>query len=152
MIPDNLLPKSIRRAENAISTHFIEVPRGITLDHVMDPDLWVHIARKFAVNDTITVLAADGSFDCDLRVVEIDPRFFWVRVRMLRLYQDVEASQKMPRTVDEAGYRIEFGGAHKWRIIDRVGDIVEKGIPTRAEAEARLVDIKMAKVTMPIAA
>ena len=98
MIPLNLLPTDIRRVENVVSHWFKELPRGVTAEQALDPDLWQNLGRKFSVNDTITVVAADGSFDFDLRVIEIDPRDtpLWVRTRVLRSWIEGEAS---------AGYR-----------------------------------------------
>jgi hypothetical protein len=46
---------------------------------------------------------------------------------------------------DPDGYRVEFSGPHKWRILDRAGNIVDKGLADETAAIARLAEIKAAK-------
>ena len=138
------LPLKIQRGDYAISRHFLLVEPGVTPDHVVDPDFWVHVAARLRVMDRIEVVAADGSFDMELRVVAIDPRGLWAQVRPLSIVEGklaVAASGQFP---DKDGYTIEFSGVHRWRII-RAGEVVAKDFADQTAAAAALANIKAAK-------
>ena len=117
---------------------------------VLEADYWVHLGSTLKVDDRIEVVAQDGTFDLDLRVVAIDPRGFWAQVRVLRewaLTPGAKAAAAPKTWPDAEGYRVEWGGpVHKWRIIDRAGQIVGKGHPTEADAVADLDETKRAKL------
>ena len=57
--------------------YFLLVDRRFTLDQVLNPEWW-RLQTKLRVNDEITLLAEDGSFDILARVVQAD------RGRLLR--------------------------------------------------------------------
>lgn len=141
-LPVNLLPSTIERQTVRINHWFLETMPGITADHVVSPDFWVHVARRVRVNDRIEVVAKDGSFDLDLRVVAIDPRGFWVQVRPLRVFN---GHPIVIERGDPDGYKIEHDPVHKWRIIDRAGNVVDKGLADERHAIARLAKIKAEK-------
>jgi hypothetical protein len=42
-------------------------------------------------------------------------------------------------------YRIDLASLDKWRIIDRLGNVVDKGLADEAAALARLTEIKAEK-------
>lgn len=153
-IPTYKLPMRLARsAEFARTAHFVQVEAGVLPEHVMHPDFWVNLARRFRVNDLIEVVAEDGTLDMDLRVIAIDPRGLWVQVKALRYCGEpgiavpgVEADEIAPSAEsDPDGYRIEFAGPHKFRIV-RGNDVIEAHIPTKAEALRRLAAIKAEKV------
>lgn len=142
-LPTRLLPTNIRRTETDITHWFHEATRGVTAEMAQHPDYWANVARKFKVNDRIEVVAQDGTFDLDLRVVAVDARYLWAQVRALRVFETKEPVER--DDADPDGYRIEFAGAHKFRIIDRIGNVVEKYIPTREAAHERLAALKAEK-------
>lgn len=148
-IPQHMLPARIGREEEADykrRVYFLLAPPGVTPDHVVDPDYWVHWAQRLRINDRIEIVAADGSFDMDVRVVALDPRGLWARVRALRLSEGKLASPQSGSTVfpDPDGYLVEWGGEHRWRII-RGQDVVARDFPTQADAIEALQNIKAAK-------
>ena len=162
-IPDHLVPLKITRAEVARVTRFLSVLPGTTREMVLEPDYWVHLGGVLKMDDRIEIVAQDGSFDLDLRVIAIDPRGFWVQTRVLREWparseakaavaKEKEIAAAHPRTWPDAeGYRVEWGGpVHKWRIIDRAGQVVGKGHPYEQTAIEALDAIKREKE--PVAA
>jgi hypothetical protein len=150
-IPDHLVPKRITRAEVARVTRFLSVPPGTTRDMCLDPDYWVHLGSTLKVDDRIEILAQDGTFDLDLRVISLDPRGYWAQVRLLREWVQPDGAKKeaQPKAWPDAdGYRIEWSTptTHKWRIIDRAGQIVSRGHASEADAIETLAEIKLAKI------
>ena len=141
----HLLPMRIDRADFARSEYFLSAPPGTTVDQVVDPDFWLHVARRLKVNDRIEIVAADGSFDMEVRVTAIDPRGLWAHVRPLRVAEGQfavpEASGAYP---DKDGYTVEWGGPHRWRIV-RGNDVVARDFPDQAAAISALLNIKAAK-------
>jgi hypothetical protein len=143
--PSHMLPMRIDRADFARSEYFLAAPPGTTVDDVIDPDFWVHVARRLKVNDRIEIVALDGSFDMEVRITSIDPRGLWAHVRPLRVAEGrfavPEASGAYP---DKDGYTVEWGGPHRWRIV-RGNDVVARDFPDQAAAISALMNIKAAK-------
>lgn len=151
-LPEKLpLPVHLPREEFAISRYFCEAPPGVMAQHVVDPDFWAHLAKKLRRHDEITVVAADGSFDLALRVIDLDPRGFWARVRVLRATGPAGISglaapeRPKPQWPDRDGYTVEHNAVHGWRIVNRAGDIVARDLPDEAAALAELATVKAAK-------
>lgn len=147
-LPTRLLPTRGDRGDFAVSRwYFTDLPQGITAAHVQDPDFWQHVARNFRVNDEIVATAADGSFDMDLRVIELDPRKLWARIRLLRLTAAKPGAASAPTTQwpDSDGYTVEYSGAHRFRIVNRAGEVVAKDFATEADAVEALNNLKGAK-------
>jgi hypothetical protein len=150
----------LQLASYAIGQHFLMVAPGTTPSHVAAPDFWVHQAAKLKPFDRIEVVAADGSFDAELRVVAVDPRGLWAQVRVLRICTGEGVPLVSGKTVadvavgsgpDKDGYLIEWGGPQRWRII-RGADPVAHGFPDEASAAAALAEIKAAKPAKKAAA
>ena len=62
--------------------YFLEVPRRFSLSQVLNPEWW-RLQTKLRVNDEISLLAEDGSFDVLCRVVQADRGGYCV-LRILR--------------------------------------------------------------------
>lgn len=151
-IPSQLLPTSMPTSHFGFARFDLVVPRGVLPEHVVNPDFWVHVASRLRVNARIEVTAEDGSFDMYLRVLAIDPRGLWAQVRVLdfvgpegREVPGVGAVPAIPESdIDPDGYKIEFAGPHKFRIV-RGNDVIETHLPTKAAAYAKLAEIKAEK-------
>jgi hypothetical protein len=157
-IPDHLLPSQFPLAQSVRTIRTILAKPGTTIEMVLDPDYWVHGAlgehrgSVFKVHDLVEILAQDGSFELEVRVVAVDVRGYWVQVRPRYRWpaegQEIKKEFSPKTWPDEEGYRVEWSGSpvHRWRIIDRVGEVVGSRYPTEAEAAKKLVELKREKV------
>ncbi len=65
-------------AEYSRSQYFVSVPAKFTLDDFLDPSFWRHITF-LRPNDRLELVAEDGSWDVDARVVSASPGFAVLR-------------------------------------------------------------------------
>lgn len=142
------LPVRLRRAEEERSKYSHVIPPNTPLEHVMTSDYWVHVKNYLALNDVIEVIAADGTYDADIRVISLNKVTGIIKFRLIRnvvLDANAEALPK-PGTL-EAGnlpsgrYQVKRGFASQFKIIERAtGNIVADGLDKQsADAEcARL--------------
>jgi hypothetical protein len=157
-IDNRLLPTRSLRSEYAHARHDISVKPGVTPAHCRNPDFWVHLAAKFRLHDVIEIIAEDGSFEMDLRVIARDSHEapLWVRVRPIRfcgadgipLPSDLPDAPEVDLSDEdhEDGYKITFHGPHKFTIQDRFGNAVEERIATKALAREKLAEIRREKM------
>ncbi len=162
-IPNQTLPKNLTRSEFANTTYRQIVHRGVEPKDVVDPDFWQHVTGqmgrqqtgKLRVYDKIEVIAEDFSFYMELLVIATDVRGTWAQTMALRCVTPssvavpgVEAAPVREPTSDgpdSDGYRVEFAGPHKFRIV-RGNDVLETHLPTKAAAYAKLAELKAEKV------
>lgn len=138
--------------------HFFAVwehvaPVGVSLSDVCEPRYWQHVARVLRKFHCIHVVAEDFSFEVRLRVTRSDPGVLLLRrldsgigdllAALPATPVDAPATVTLPK-VDAArnvkdGLEVQFGGAHKWRVIDTTSaakEVIAKGLSTQDEAEA----------------
>ncbi len=147
-LPTRLLPtRDSGSGDYAVTRwYFLDLPQGITAEHIVNPDFWQHVAAKFKVNHEIVAVAADGSFDAELRVIAVDPRKLWAQTRILRMTKPEGVEHKMvPQWPDKEGYVVEFDRVHKFRIVNRNGEVVAQDFPDEAGAIDALHNLKAAK-------
>lgn len=137
----HLLPSRLGRAEHERGDYFHQPAPGVSLDQVLDPNYWVHLAERLRVNDLIEVVAPDHSFDLDLRVVAIDPYKHWAAVAP-------RAGRRRPATplpagpaANAQGYIIDNDPVQGWRILQG-RDLIAHGFADEAAARAALADLK----------
>lgn len=143
-IPRNLLPTRIQSTQYERTEWLHEPQPGVTLDQVMDPNYWSHLAGRLKVRDRIEVLAADRSYDVDLRVIAIDPRGHWVQVALRGISEDVPRVVAAPGpSADPQGYVIDNDPVQGWRILQG-RDLIAKGFGTEELAKEALANLKAA--------
>lgn len=149
-IPFNLLPARLQVATGfAHGEYFVVAPIGATPENVADPDFWLHVAARLKLHDRIEVVAADGSFDMDVRVTAVDPRGHYAVVRVLRSWAADEKASNGPAvrqmgTIDNDGFIVEEDPVHGWRVM-RGGDIIARRLKDKAAAEAVRADARAGK-------
>lgn len=154
-IPNNLLPSRLRQgAGSAHGEYVIFAAPGTTPAMVADPGYWLHLGNRLRVQDRISVIAEDGSFDMDIRVADVDPRGLYARVRVLRLCDGAgvavpgaePAKPPVPTqagTPDRDGY-IREQTPKGWRVL-RGSDLIVDGLPGEAAAVAAIEDARAGK-------
>jgi hypothetical protein len=154
-IPNILLPSRLSLgAGYRHGEYVLTVKDGVTPAHVVDPGFWLHVAPRLKRHDRIEVIAEDGSFDMDVRVIAVDARGLYARVRVLRYcdgdgvavpgVEPAQAPEARPLSMpDQDGYLIEPDSAG-WRIV-RGPDQIEGRLSSEAAAKAKLADIKAAQ-------
>lgn len=135
--PPALAPRLLSFAESARLQYRADIPPGVSLDRVMQPDFWAHVGLKLQHGTRVECLAQDGSWFAELMVRKSTPEscHMWL-LSSVDLTAQVEQERPAP-----AEYVVAWGGPQKWRIV-RVSDkeVVHQGEPTRADADAWLAD------------
>lgn len=120
--------------------HHLVVDPSVTVDDVMVPKFWAHHVANLKINDLIDIVAADDSWDVQLRVVEkgigyvkMRPRMVWMREETNARTPDQPANEPdMPE-----GYKVTFSPNKQvlWQAttIDPHA-VVSKGHKSRVEA------------------
>jgi hypothetical protein len=122
--------------EAAINTWHHIAEHGTTIDDVLKPEFFVHHAREVKVWNEIKVVAADGSFYLHLLVEAVADTGIYTSVIFSR-----QGASHIEQP-DETDFRVEFGGAHKWRIVRTTdGAVLNKGIPNKAEADRLMAEM-----------
>lgn len=110
--------------------HFVhEVAHGVTIEDVLRPGYWKTVWRQLARarHTMVTVIAIDGTWEADLRVVATGDGF--ARTRAIRVWQAEDVTDgTLPK-----GWQTEFvGGA--WRVRNSDGEVITRDHPIEAEA------------------
>lgn len=122
--------------------HF--APAGVTIDDCEDENYWQNVisevgqeraAKKHAWNK-IEVLALDGSWEAELRVISIDGPKVYTR-RLLYWSDKAEKATgkhkgRLPNLPD--GYETEYVDQNGWRSLDSVGNVVCEKLSTEGDA------------------
>ena len=124
-------------AQYVSQTYFTFIPLGHQPDDLLQPEYWVHWARKLRPNYFIRVRAEDGSFDGELLVIQASDT--WAKcVWFVFNQRDGEERAEADQSPRRDGYKIE-PNARGWRLIEKSsGKIIAKDLPHKADAEKAL--------------
>ena len=130
-------PTSIIEARNTFLSYKFILPLGTTLEDAMASETWVHVIRQLRVDDIVTVIAADRSFDTDLRVTDVFPDRGEIRFMVIR-----EIPKKQTK-VSASGVRfdVKHAGHGKWRIIDTASNEIVSDNLSRDAAEFEAAEL-----------
>ena len=126
-----LIPSLLKMAEHTRNVFTIVIPPGISLQSVLRPVYWAHVAQHLKPYSRVECRAADNKWLADLMVASAGKQeaSMWVLN-----YVDIEAQAKKG-SVDDSEYRISFAPRQRWRVI-RASDgmVVHKDCATEDEA------------------
>ena len=133
--PPILTADRLKGAEFERVIHTAAPAVGHTMEHMLTPAYWAHVAPKLKPWDRVEVRAEDGTFYAELLVLACDRT--WARMHVLRWddlsTQDVsltEASQA------SASYEVKFTPNLRWHVIRKLDrQVMHKEAQTRADAE-----------------
>lgn len=126
-----LLPSDLLTAEYARTVHVINVPQGTTIENMLEPDYWAHVAQGMRIGDRIEAHAQNWTWCADFVVTQIDTeKKVWAKVKLLNRYQLVKDDAILPE-VDAAGkyledkeFEIKFRDKLGWSVIRRKDQII----------------------------
>ena len=131
----NILPKDIKQADFNRTVHAAQPEPGTTLDEMLKPEYWSHIAKTLKQGDRIEVQDSGHSWFAELYVRSVTATD--AKVTVLR-----HVVFDKPGLAD-ADYEVKARGGAGWSVIRKSDKAVmfEKG-QTRGDAEDALVKLK----------
>lgn len=160
-----LMPPRMKLAEFARSVFQVRPELGTTVEDILAPEFWTHVAGQLQPRARIEVETEDMAWWAELYVVAVEPlpgNKFHARVvplRMIDLTAEPEALAVPAATTtaaaamaaeaaaapsvldgDPADYEVAFKGPAKRHVIIRKADrvVMREGIATKAEAQAMI--------------
>lgn len=121
-------------AEHERNMFAIVPPHGTPLEALLEPSFWANVARFLQPWDHIEVRAEDGTYWCELLVM--DSGNGWAKVQTLS-HVELDAVAVGAQTEDH-GLRVEWKGPHKKHCVIRESDkaMLKDGFSKKAEAHA----------------
>ena len=126
--------------------HFLKVPPEAVPEDFLEQKFWVHYASQLTIDAVCTIQTenADG-WRAEFLVIDLKKTGTGVTIPTLAMLNVVDlGAAKKTRAAGEV-YRVEFRGAAK-HVIIRESDktIIERDIPTKAQAELRASELMVA--------
>lgn len=130
-------PTRLTPADYERSRYFVEVQPGIPLSACLETGFWVHVHKTLKVLDVVELVAMDGSFDVEVRLVSKTPTS--LRWRVLR---DTREDAGPIEHEGESDYVVKHRGGPKFDVRHKVtGEAIAEGLSKQdAEAEKARLD------------
>lgn len=90
--------------------------RGTELRDVLTPEYWLHVAVNLKPQDTVTVIAEDGTWYARLLVLSCDR--LWAKVFKLEFHDLTSSYTDMPKTLEEE-YEVVWTVANQYAVIKK---------------------------------
>ena len=135
---------AMKLSTEACNTWREDVESGGKVDDVLSRAYWVHKAHFLAVGDIIEARCLDNSWYAHILVIDAVKTSTGVTIPSFALlfHVDLESADKTQATET---YHAEFKGAAKFVIIrDSDKAMIERDIPTKDKAEARVAELMAA--------
>lgn len=113
---------------------------GTTIDEVLKPEFWVHVAPKAKVGDILEIFPEDGNWFIEALVVAQSNVHLKLHVLKKEVINEVVAVKKEDKK-EVPPFRVEFKGPQrKWSVIRKDGTYVKEQFDDRSAAEKWLED------------
>lgn len=123
-----ILQRHIQQADFARTVHAVTPEPGTTLDQVLKPEAWAHVAKLLKAGDKIEVRSADGEWFAELYVRSVTETD--AHVVVLQSYK-FSGEKPAPTEVD-----VKFRGDKKWSVIRKADKaVLTEGLETKGAAE-----------------
>lgn len=128
-----LVPARLQRVGYTNIDREVTVEAGVTLEDVLQPEFWAHVAPSLRPYDELRVRTDDGIWYAHLLVL-------WVgraAAKVIQLYH-VQLSTSDVDQSSDAGYTVAYKGPHKRYCVmrDKDNTYVKDGCQTKEEAFA----------------
>lgn len=118
-----LLPGQMQSAEFQRQDMIVRPEAGTTIEEMLNPAYWVHVARGFKVFDRIEVRPVDGGWWAELLVRVVEP--FTMVTQVLRLVKLETAGGTLAADITAPdGYEFKHRGPKGWAVV-RLSDGAE---------------------------
>lgn len=116
-------------AESKRQDWVVDAEEGHTVEQVLDPMYWAHVAARLAQYDRIEVRVDTGEWMLDLIVIQAGRNF--ARVHVAARYDFTGAAEGAPR--EAIKHRVEWKGTHKKFCVIRNADsaLLQEGFQTK---------------------
>jgi hypothetical protein len=140
------LTARLQTAEEARLRYFVEVDGGVPIEEVLDCRFWVNRAKQLVAGTMLELRAGDNAWYAEVLVLNVAITATGVHIPSFALlsYVDInKAAKSAPAEAD--AYSVKFNGADKFIIVRNADKVkIEKGIPTKDAAEAKLAELMAA--------
>ena len=126
-------PTNIEEAVAARNIWQVKPEIAVTVEDLLDPNYWAHVARRMRAGDRVEAVPADRHYFAEFFVLAASTN--WAKLVLLRKVTIIKDHEN---TVTE-GFTVGFAGKHKWRVT-RGDEILSKGHDDKESASKWLVD------------
>jgi hypothetical protein len=128
-----LEPQRMGLAEHRRQDWAVNAAAGTTIDDVLDPQYWAHMAAQMTPYDRVDVLLETGEWLLELLVLGVGRN--WAQVRVLHHHELTKMAETMPAAQK---HKVDWKGPQRKYAVIRISDsaIVQDGFGTRGEATA----------------
>lgn len=145
------LPNDLKPEDYVYNRLAIRVDESVVVDDLDTQRFWGNIVAKLRPYDLVSICSVDGTLDVEVRILSVQDGL--VRHRILRAYSDDNAKEakllEREASADRiheratALFKTKWLGPHaKFSIVNTsTRDAVERGIPTKQQAEKRCAEL-----------
>lgn len=118
--------------------HCATVEDGVTLEHLLQPEFWSHVAPQMRPYDEISVRVDDGTYYARLLVLSVGRN--WAKVHVLEVHQLTAKDVDMTQAEAFDGFEVKYRGPHcKFSVIRKKDNaLLQEKMGSKAEAQAWL--------------
>lgn len=113
-------PTNIEEAVAARNIWQVKPEIAVTVEDLLNPDYWAHVARRMRAGDRVEAVPDDRHYFAEFFVLAASSN--WAKLVLIREVTIIKDNEKI--VMD--GFQIGFGGAHKWRVT-RGEEVLSKG-------------------------
>lgn len=130
----------IKPAEYLRNVYMVTPDAGTTIDEVIKPEYWVHIAKQFNPSDKIEVVPEDGAYYAELYVLSVTAGGVKVAVLSHHSFEADNLADFI--STGDSGYTSLWRGPKARHCVLRKSDnyVVKEGFSSKAEADKWIAD------------
>ncbi len=136
MATSTLSPSKLQAAGHYRQTWEVVADAGTTLEDLLRPSFWLHVAAKLRRMSVINVLSEDETWFAELIVLASGIGF--AKVKMLRFVEFYEAEEAATEETAAFTTEVKWSGPHaKHRVIRKEdGTVLKEGFANKVDAES----------------
>lgn len=126
-----LNPKNMGLSEHRRQHLVVDAEEGTTVEDVLDPQYWAHVAAEMEPYARVEVLLETGEWMLELMVINRGRN--WAQMHLLHKHDLQERSETMPVAQK---HRIEWKGPQRKHAVIRIADsqVIQDGFSSKQEA------------------